>query len=179
MKIRTGFVSNSSSSSFVVAFPHRPNDVEETKKMLFGKQEWHYVGHFGETEEDVPTAPIAEKVFNNITRAATKQEVIESIANGWFDDYLGILPGYSDCMKDPEYESFKSEYPKDIKKIVEICEKHNKINRKRAEEIADFFIKINEDKFIVVMSFSDQDGEEIEEHTDIFKRLEHIKTSYH
>ena len=47
MKIRTGFVSNSSSSSFVVAFSHRPKSVKDLKEMMFGKQEWHYTGIYG------------------------------------------------------------------------------------------------------------------------------------
>jgi hypothetical protein len=37
MKIRNGFVSNSSSSSFVVAFPRKPETVEEIYNLLFGK----------------------------------------------------------------------------------------------------------------------------------------------
>ena len=39
MKIRNGFVSNSSSSSFVVAFPKMPKDVQELKQILFWDQQ--------------------------------------------------------------------------------------------------------------------------------------------
>jgi hypothetical protein len=35
MRIRTGFVSNSSSSSFIFALPNRPTDAKELKKLLF------------------------------------------------------------------------------------------------------------------------------------------------
>ena len=35
MKVRQGFVSNSSSSSFVVAFPEQPKSVEDVLKMMF------------------------------------------------------------------------------------------------------------------------------------------------
>ncbi len=39
MKIRTSFVSNSSSSSFIVLFPHVPKDVDDVHEMMFGEEE--------------------------------------------------------------------------------------------------------------------------------------------
>ena len=38
MKVRKGFVSNSSSSSFVIALPKEPESMEETYEMLFGEE---------------------------------------------------------------------------------------------------------------------------------------------
>ena len=38
MKIRSGFVSNSSSSSFVVAWPKKPKTVEDINRFLFDKE---------------------------------------------------------------------------------------------------------------------------------------------
>jgi hypothetical protein len=179
VKIRTGFVSNSSSSSFIVAFPHKPKDVEDVKKMLFGKNEWHYAGFLGDTEGEVPVFPITEKVFHRIKKEATREDSIDSIANGYFDGYMNILPGHADYYDDPEYKSLECDKKEETLKRMAIYEKYNKINRKRAEDIVDAFMEVNKNKFIVVMSFSDMDGESIEEHTGIFNRLQHIQTSYH
>ena len=73
MKIRRGFVSNSSSSSFVIAFDHKPKSVEDLKEMMFGKQEWHYTGIYGTGEKDITTQRIAEAVFKDIEKKATKK----------------------------------------------------------------------------------------------------------
>lgn len=180
MKIRTGFVSNSSSTSFIVAFPHKPTSVEDVKEMLFGKQEWHYKGYsYGDEPADVPTQGLAESVFNNITKKATKQEMLDSIQHGWFDYYMypDIFPGYYSDSEKTDKLDYQNE--DDRKEINRIWKDTEEINKNRATAIAESFRRANEDKHIVVMSFSDNDGEAIEEHSDIFKRVEHIKTSYH
>jgi len=67
MKTRTGFVSNSSSTSFVVLFPHKPKTKEELKDMMFPKWAWHEVIEID--CEKIPTLTvqqIVERVFNDI-----------------------------------------------------------------------------------------------------------------
>ncbi len=187
MKIRRGFVSNSSSSSFIVAFPRKPVDVEDLKEMMFGKQEWHY-SSIG--EDDVPTLLIARKVFDRMGEPATSEEVFESIRGGWFDSYLipESYPGYASYYNDPEYKAIDNRLlgvPKEKQRVLrldmqrEIWGKYIEINDKRAKNIADAFCGVSKDNYIVVLRFSDNDGEAVEEHTDIFRRLEHIRTSYH
>jgi hypothetical protein len=179
MKIRTGFVSNSSSSSFIVAFPHKPKDVEDLKTMLFGKQEWHYTGSsYGDRETDVSTQKIAEKVFRKMGKKATIKKMTESIVHGWFDDFY-MLPGHYSRDDDADFERIVWDDPKRMNKLEEKWAYEKKINDKRAKDIIDAFRRMNDDKFIAVMSFSDNDGEEVEEHSDIFHRVRSIRTSYH
>ena len=179
MKIRTGFVSNSSSSSFVVALPHKPKDVEDLKKMLFGKQEWFYRGYsYGDGSTDASTQGLAENVFSKIKKKATIKEMVESICHGWFGEWYG-LPGHYSLDDDPNYEKIDFNDPKRSEKFEEKWAEEEKENNKRARDIVDAFRRMNKDKHIVVMSFSDNDGEQVEEHAGIFERVKSIKTSYH
>jgi len=178
MKIRTGFVSNSSSSSFVVAFPHKPKNIKDLKEMMFGKQEWHYTGRYYDNQ-DVSTQTISENVFKKIEKKATKKEILESISHGWFSSYMDFLPGCTSCYDDIEYDNLDRKDKDYEKKKDALYKKYDIENDKRAKDIAESFMKSNKDKYITVMTFSDNDGEEVEEHSEIFKRVSSIKTSYH
>lgn len=177
MKIRNGFVSNSSSSSFVVAFPHKPKDEHDVKEILFGKNDWHYADGLS-VDVEIPAIDIAKNVFAKIEKEASKEDIYESIRNGWFDEYYG-LPGMADYFDDPEYKDLNINKEDHSKKMKKIWKKYEEINSERAKAIANLFIDFNKDAYIVVMSFSDNNNEAIEEHSDIFRRIEHIRTSYH
>lgn len=179
MKFRLGFVSNSSSSSFVIAFHHKPKDAEDVREMLFGKQQWHYTGFsYDDEDTDVSTKVLAENVFSKIKKKATKQEILDSIQHGWFDGWKGVFPGH-DSSYDEEYHRMDHSAPDYEKRRDAYWEKQDKENEKRAKDIVKAFRSLNKDKYIVVMSFSDNEGESAEEHSDIFQRVEHIRTSYH
>ncbi len=180
MKIRKGFVSNSSSSSFIIAFPHRPKSVEDLKEMMFGKQEWHFTDIYG-GESDTPTLPIAEAVLAKIKgkRSAGKKRIFESLFHGWFDSYMfpEMFPGYYSPSEKTRKLSWQNEA--DREEIDRIHEEAEKINKDRANAIAEGFMKGHEECFLAVMEFSDNDGEAILEHSGIFGRVDHIRTSYH
>jgi len=175
MKIRKGFVSNSSSSSFVVAFPKMPETTEEVREMMFGKQEWHFSG-----DHNISTKEIAKMVFEEIEgkESASKLKIYNAIRHGWFDFYYDpkLLPGNYTSN-----ESYALDWKKDADKIKEIWAHEEDVNNQRAIDIANAFLKINKDCFVSVMSFGDEDGEfdGMMEHSGIFKHLENIRTSYH
>lgn len=63
MKIRAGFVSNSSSSSFIVAFKKIPESEQELHEMLFGKEQYIIKVY---DEYSLSTMDIAKRVFNDL-----------------------------------------------------------------------------------------------------------------
>jgi hypothetical protein len=74
MKIRQGFVSNSSSSSFIVVFPKVPENKEDVHQILFRGKE----GGLSVYDKDgLSFNQISEIVYNDIKSPVTKDELIE------------------------------------------------------------------------------------------------------
>lgn len=143
MKIRTGFVSNSSSSSFVVALLREPKILDDVKEMLFVKGQSDYPNpyaweHTPDDEAFWPVWKVAEIVWNEIQEngQATKEQMRESVGSEWND------------KSDKELEKF---------------------------------LKENPDAVFYVFEYSDNDGSlyGAMEHGTLFRRVKHIKTSYH
>ena len=168
MKIRNGFVSNSSSSSFVVAFPKKPESAEEVQEMMFGSTEWEAFTCY---DYETDTVQIAEQVFNDIKKATIK-DMTKSLTCGWFS---GRVDSW-DKTRDLDWGN-----PKDRKKIDKIEKDCDEANEKIAGNIIKEFRKNNKGSFFAVFHYGDSDGEffSIMEHGGIFDNLESIRTSYH
>jgi len=103
MKTRQGHVSNSSSSSFILALDKKPESVEDMKEVLFGTEEFYAdpyydpdCTYFANRTPGYPTSTVAETVFDDIKDQTpmTKAQVSEEMGHGWLEGA-------------PEYESFK------------------------------------------------------------------------
>ena len=70
MKIRNSFVSNSSSSSFVVFFRTKPKSIEGLQELLFGYDEW-YMNPYG--EHNFSAKIVTGTVFNEINNQKPNQ----------------------------------------------------------------------------------------------------------
>jgi hypothetical protein len=87
MKVRNGFVSNSSSSSFIVGFPKLPSSSKDLEKMMFDSP--------GEVQhcdfcKATPTIEVAKQVFKDMSDGnfksarLTKRKALEVILEGNF-----------------------------------------------------------------------------------------------
>ena len=96
MKMRNGFVSNSSSSSFIVAFPKKPQTTDEVLKIMFNNKEFQ-VTAYGKAV--LTTKSVANNVFDAIICKAVARGNLSNIASLIRAKYFSIIHGYSEPDK--------------------------------------------------------------------------------
>ena len=166
MKIRNGFVSNSSSSSFIVAFKKVPKSVAEMQKMLFGKQLYYQNPYYDpEYKDGSEPSWYAEEVSARVFRDILEPISIKELASH-FSGY--IMDSYA-----PDRDSF----PQD-------CDGHDqwwKAMEEYSIKAAESFVKNNPGAKFYEFEYSDNDGpfDTALEHGNLFERLPHVTISNH
>jgi len=199
MKIRNGFVSNSSSSSFLVAFPRKPKNINDVKEILFSPGQNDYPNPFvyGMDDKDTfwPVDQVAQIVWADIEEQdgeTTDEQMLDCIRDGWFDGYEE-LPGHVDVYRgdkrDEKYKEMEREalenggYTTDKgRELYEKCWKaREEESDKRAKAILERFKEKNPDAVFYTFEYSDNDSSLFAamEHGTLFRRVYHIKVSRH
>lgn len=164
MKTRSRFVSNSSSSSFVLAFNKAPQNVDEMRKILFGENStgteivhiYDFWGQFNSQE-------ISERVLKDL------REVNESSQDFEFDVYSGYYDGL------PELNGFKKGSSYDWKAYDEAIWNYGK-------KTWNSFKKDNNGCIFYIVNYGDRYGDSLSatiEHGDIFNKIPHLVASHH
>lgn len=169
MRYRTGFVSNSSSSSFVVAFDKIPESAEELRQMLFGDAKM-----FEGFDVSIITKQCFEDMKDTLHGEEWGQngpvEYNQPLSTKAILDFFqkGSLDG------DPDYRI------DDINDDDAWEARSRRLNKHRAT-LAMEFISSNKGKFIFGFNYSDNDGEMFSsmEHGGLFRRLPHVRFNEH
>jgi hypothetical protein len=161
MKIRFGFVTNSSSSSFLVAFDHLPESVGELEKIMFGDEPAH-IGW----DEQYSTYEIAEVVFNEL-----KEQISTPLSNDEIEYEFAC--GYTG--NEPRMDNFRLEDGH-----ID-WEKYDAAVRKITDKLAKEFIDSLNGSPVYKFTYSDNDGAfySMMEHSGIFDRLKHQIIGHH
>lgn len=167
MKVRNGFVSNSSSSSFVVAFPRLPLDADDLQQMLFGDEKT--LSYYDYT---IPTNEAAAIIWNDMFALekpdATPEEIAEEFYSGWEEDE-------EEEIKFPNFDPNNREASdRAWEDYIDKC-------RTKAQKLAKQFIDNNNGANIRIVEYCDNDGQVgcILEHGGTFDRLPHKQINKH
>lgn len=198
MKIRQGFVTNSSSSSFIVKFKSKPDTVESVKEQLFNDKE---VVSFYDKYESTDT--ISKIVFKDIKRQEQENFIYNDflysidfypedgktyskdfVMKQLINDKVKSIVDYHNCLKKfcetyiiPRSEFFQHSNYKMIKKFEKEFKKT--VNEESKKIIAE----LEKNGFFgdntYIFTYSDECGESLLEHGDIFAELEYVHISHH
>jgi hypothetical protein len=194
MKIRSGFVSNSSSSSFIVAFPKLPSSPEELEKMMFSEpgQVQPYEHCTG-----TPTIDIAKTVFRDMSADSfksarlTKKKALEVVLEGNFPGqppYEYNVKRESDKIREGyEKETGKGIYDEGTDPIVvklyqKAQEKEWELDNKMTRVAAKAFLEGFWPQVKKMKVFRFEYGDDVNgniEHGDVFRKLPHVRISKH
>jgi len=158
MKTRRGFVSNSSSSSFVIALPKVPENADELQKLLFGNEKWYSNLYYKSSRYDTKT--VAQTVFNDLNSQATHFQMLEV--------------GLGGCDASINYDDYE-----DVNGVVD-WDRYQMELRKAGLEKLECLIEANEGCVFYVLEYSDSTsyGSALEQ-GDLFKAIPHIKINNH
>jgi inorganic pyrophosphatase/exopolyphosphatase len=176
MKIRRGFVSNSSSSSFVVAFPKKPENIAEMKELLF-KDVKTYPSPY--TDESWSTNEVAQIVFGDLKESLTDEQAIEELVNGYWGEFRHMheqVSGIDDIRRGSlkDINQWREEYEKAWKVFDEL-------QRNDAKRVIERLRQKYPDWLLFVFEYSDNDGDLMSalEHGNLFDLLPHEVVSHH
>ncbi len=184
MKIRAGFVSNSSSSMFVVAFPYEPENVKDVLLMMFNSQQ--FLGNPYDSDK-TETKKIAETVWQDIKpqKRWKYKTMVDRVGNAVNRGSVDGQPDYADYIAKVNHTT-DLEYDGETLITARVREQidwgaYNKACDAHSRVVVDELLKQFEGQKIYIFSYGDDDGDyySVLEHGGIFDNLGHLRISCH
>lgn len=163
MKYRNGFVSNSSSSSFLVAFPRNPKSAKDVQEMVFGDTK-SFVHPY---DSAIYTAEqVSQVIWDEVDKQIPNNRNIIASAM-----HNVLVDNYRDFETPAENPQYPGDYEFD----------HEGYTLANNKKITDF-MNNNNGCFFYHFEYSDDDGGAMScamEHGDLFRNLRHLVSSNH
>lgn len=191
MKIRNGFVSNSSSSSFIIALDKPLKTFAQVLDTFYPDGRDVSCDYYDNT---ISSGDAAHMIFDQIKdkKPATKNELLDCVNGGWWDgrqsrNYSELKPsdilrreyrekhGF-DIMDDKADKADKDKWTVLWRKE---WDKEQAIERQHSEEYLDGILKTRKGKKFYIVHFGDEDGRGIMEHGNAFDNVDCIHISNH
>lgn len=133
MKVRNGFVSNSSSSSFLVVFDKRPESIEELNKIMFNGEDMNnLLEYYGDSVEQ---RAVVEEVFRDLHNEVSSDDIVREFqSNGRYSHWHwgGHHSKFLDGEGEPYFASnpeLVNELKKEQLKLNEVRDIKNSIHK--------------------------------------------------
>lgn len=170
MKIKTGFVTNSSSSSFIIAFPEEIKDIEIVKKYIAEKYSNTVLG------DCLNQTPIRIKDKTSL------KQVSDEISSGT----VALTPYVSYYDREIAFCQREGITSKDLRENIMWSHQFFKEEDMRTVEdaqnhAAEFLQKLATTDYIYILEYGDEDGSYFSEmeHGNIFHAVPNLRVSKH